>query len=148
MTPVTTAAIRFDKAVPQFTVPDLVHTCEYYRDVFGFRIEGYWDGEGVTLHPETPPYFAIVSRDNIQIFFSRADDAEFRTHGAEGGYNAYFRIVGVDALATEWQKRGAEILDGPATRVYGERELVVKDCNGLILCCGEFVSEKDTRGHC
>ena len=31
----------------------------------------------------------------------------------------------------------AEILDGPEDRVYGQRELVVKDCNGLILAFGE-----------
>jgi hypothetical protein len=30
-------SIRFQAAVPQFTVPDLVRTAEYYRDVFDFR---------------------------------------------------------------------------------------------------------------
>jgi hypothetical protein len=38
--------------------------------------------------------------------------------------------------------RGADIIDGPEDRTYGQRELVVKDCNGLILCFGE-----DTSGH-
>ena len=38
--------IRFVAAVPQFAVPDLVQTAEYYRDVLGFQIAGYWDGEG------------------------------------------------------------------------------------------------------
>jgi hypothetical protein len=26
---------------PQFTVPDVVRSAEYYRDVWGFRIVGY-----------------------------------------------------------------------------------------------------------
>ncbi len=27
--------------------------------------------------------------------------------------------------------------DGPEDRIYGQRELVAMDCNGLILCFGE-----------
>jgi catechol-2,3-dioxygenase len=82
--------ISFVGAVPQFTVPDLVRTAEYYRDVLGFQIAAYWDGERVSLDPDTSPVFAII--------------------------------------------------DGSEARVYGQRELVVKDCNGLILAFGEDIS--------
>ena len=34
--------ISFIAAVPQFAVADLVRTTEYYRDVLGFQIAGYW----------------------------------------------------------------------------------------------------------
>ena len=57
--------------VPQFTVPDLVRTAEYYRDVLGFKIDGYWDGQHASLAPANPPVFAIVSRDGVQLFFNR-----------------------------------------------------------------------------
>lgn len=132
--------IRFDAAIPQFTVPDLVRTAEYYRDVLGFQIAGYWDGESVSLVPDTRPVFAIVWRDDVRVFFNRADEAdqaEVRTGRAEGGYDAGFQIVGVDELAAELRARGADILNGPETRVYQQREIVVKDCNGLILCFAE-----------
>jgi len=36
------------------------------------------------------------------------------------------------------------MLDGPEDRTYGQRELVVKDCNGLILCFGEDTGERAT----
>jgi catechol 2,3-dioxygenase-like lactoylglutathione lyase family enzyme len=36
--------IQFFHAVPQFTVPDLVRTARYYRDVLGFEVGGFWDG--------------------------------------------------------------------------------------------------------
>jgi catechol 2,3-dioxygenase-like lactoylglutathione lyase family enzyme len=137
MSSATNPIIRFEKAVPQFTVTDLVRTTEYYRDVLGFQIAGYWDGEQVTPTPENPPVFAIIWRDDVQIFFSRADQSEVRTGRADGAYDAYFQIVGVDALAAELQTRGAEIIDGPETRVYQQRELVVADCNGLVLCFAE-----------
>ena len=133
--------IRFDAAIPQFTVPDLVRTAEYYRDVLGFQIAGYWDGEQVSLVPDTPPVFAIVWRDSVRVFFNRADQSDVRTGRAEGAYDAGFQIIGVDDLAAELRARGADILDGPESRVYGQRELVVRDCNGLILCFAEALSE-------
>ena len=134
--------INFVAAVPQFAVPDLVRTAEYYRDVLGFQIAGYWDGKTVSLAPDTPPVFAIVWRDQVQVFFNRADQPDVCTRPAEDAPNAYLRVIGIDALAEELRTRDAEIIDGPEDRTYGQRELVVKDCNGLILCFGE-----DTSGH-
>lgn len=134
-------SIEFISAVPQFTVPDVVKTAEYYRDVLGFQIAGYWNGESVSMEPAEPPVFGIVWRDKIQFFFSRADDSPVRTGRAEFALDAYIRITGVDELATELRKRGAEIIDGPEDRIYNQRELVVADCNGLVLCFGEEIEQ-------
>ena len=131
---------RLVAAVPQFTVPDLVRTAEYYRDVLGFQIAGYWDGKQASFATDPPPVFAIVWRDDVQIFFNRADQPIVRNHPAEGAPDVYLRVTGVDALAEELRTRGADIIDGPEDRVYGQRELVVTDCNGLILCFGEDTS--------
>ena len=132
--------ISFVAAVPQFTVPDLVRTTEYYRDVLGFQIAGYWDGESASSVAGGSPVFAIVRRDQVQVFFNRADH-EVRTDRAEGAYDVYLRVTGIDALADELRARGANVLDGPEDRVYGQRELVVQDCNGLILAFGEDTSQ-------
>lgn len=140
----TPTATRLVAAVPQFTVTDLVRTAEYYRDVLGFQIAGYWDGEQVSLTTDPPPVFAIVWRDEVQVFFNRADQPVVRTHPAEGAPDVYLRVTGVDALAEELRTRGAEIIDGPEDRVYGQRELVVTDCNGLILCFGEDTGGRAT----
>ena len=136
--------ISFVAAVPQFTVPDLVRTAEYYRDVLGFQIAGYWDGARVSLVPDTSPVFAIVWRDQVQVFFNRADQPVVRTHPDEGAPDVYLRVTGIDALAEELRTSGADIIDGPEDRVYGQRELVVTDCNGLILCFGEDTSGRAT----
>ncbi|HEX3229665.1 MAG TPA: VOC family protein [Pyrinomonadaceae bacterium] len=138
------ATISFVAAVPQFTVPDLVRTAEYYRDVLGFQIAGYWDGEQVSFATDPAPVFAIVWRDHVQVFFSRGDQPEVRARPTEGAPDVYLRVIGIDALAEELRTRGAEILDGPEDRIYGQRELVVTDCNGLILCFGEAKSERAT----
>jgi catechol 2,3-dioxygenase-like lactoylglutathione lyase family enzyme len=138
------ATISFVSAVPQFTVPDLVRTAEYYREVLGFQIAGYWDGERVSFATEPPPVFAIVWRDQVQVFFSRGDQPEVRARPKAGAPDVYLRVIGIDALAEELRTRGAEILDGPEDRIYGQRELVVTDCNGLILCFGEATSDNAT----
>jgi catechol 2,3-dioxygenase-like lactoylglutathione lyase family enzyme len=134
--------IRFAGAVPEFTVPDVVRTAEYYRDVLGFQIAGYWDGERVTHVPDTPPVFGIVWRDQVQVFFNRADQSEVRSGRAEGACDAYLRVTGIDALADEFRTRGANIVDGPEDQVYGQRELMVVDCNGLVLGFGEDTSRR------
>ncbi|MGH7278017.1 MAG: VOC family protein [Candidatus Rokuibacteriota bacterium] len=139
------ATIRFEAAVPQFTVPDVAQTAEYYRDVLGFQISGYWDGERVSLAADPPPVFGIVWRDQIQVFFNRGDQSEVRMGRAEGAYDAYLRVTGLDALAAELRTRGADILDGPEDRIYGQRELVVRDCNGLILAFGENIDQRATQ---
>jgi hypothetical protein len=133
--------VRFEAAVPQFTVPDVVQTAEYYQSALGFSIVGYWDGERAGLETSPPPVFGIVGRDRIQVFFHRADGSPVRTGRAAGAYDAYLRVTGLDALADELRGRGADILDGPAQRSYGQRELVVRDCNGLILAFGEDPQE-------
>ena len=135
-------SIEFTSAVPQFTVPDVVKTAEYYRDVLGFQIAGYWDGDSVTYTPSAAPVFGIVWRGKVEIFFSRADDSPVRTGRARFALDAYIRITGVDELATELRERGADIVDGPVDRIYHERELVVRDCNGLVLCFGEEIRQR------
>jgi len=39
--------------------------------------------------------------------------------------------------------RGADIIDGPEDRIYGQREVVIRDCNDLILCFGEARGRQD-----
>src|ERR1700730_6493360 len=95
--------IRFVAAVPQFGVADLVQTAEYYRDVLGFQMAGFWDGERVSLVRDPPPVFTIVWWDQVQVFFNRADKPDVRTNRTEGAYDAYFRVTGIDALAEEFR---------------------------------------------
>ena len=53
----------FQSIAPQFTVPSVVQTAEYYRDVLGFEIRGYW---------REPPVFGNVARDGVELFFNLA----------------------------------------------------------------------------
>ncbi|MCW5825753.1 MAG: VOC family protein [Gemmatimonadaceae bacterium] len=123
--------LRLLSAVPQFTVPDVVQTAEYYRDTLGFRVADYW---------ATPPQFAIVWRDAVEIFFNKATGGPMRSGRARGAYDAYIRVTDAETLAADLRTRGADIIEGPTRRVYDSIEVVVRDCNGLILAFGQDVS--------
>lgn len=129
MTTPTSTSATIRSIVPQFTVPDVVTTAEYYRDVWGFTLSGYW---------RDPPVFAIVERDGVEIFFNKATpNTAPRTGRVAGGYDLYLHVRGLDAWASSLRERGADIIEGPELRVYGQRELIVRDLNGLIVALGE-----------
>lgn len=124
----------FKSVVPQFTVPDLVKTTEHYRDKLGFTIASFWDGERMVDTAERPVYFAIVRRDDVRIYFNQVDHEEpEKTSRPQAGFNAYFHVTDVDALHADLRARGADIVEKPADRGYGQREMWVRDCNGLML---------------
>jgi len=49
---------------PQFVVPDVVRTAEWYRDNLGFEILGYF---------LDPPVYAMVRRHSVEIHFGKGD---------------------------------------------------------------------------
>ena len=124
-----TNQLQFQSIAPQFTVPDVVTTAKYYSDVLGFETRGFF-GE--------PPVFTMVARGLVEIFFNQDPNSAGKPRvRAAGAYDAYIHMSGVDALFTELQSQGARILEGPSDRVYGMREIVIEDCNGLRLAFGE-----------
>lgn len=135
--PAIARSARFAGVVPHFRVGDVAKTVEYYRDVLGFEIDGYWDGEAVHRERARRAVFGIVRRDRVSVHFNRADAAELQPVVGDGAYDVYFEISDVDSFAREVRGRGAEVLDGPADRPYGRRELVLRDCNGRVLAFGE-----------
>jgi uncharacterized glyoxalase superfamily protein PhnB len=115
---------------PQFVVPDVVTAAEYYRDVLGFRILGYF---------LDPPVYAIVARDSVEIHFGRADSgtvASPNIRRREGSLDAYIWVNDLDPLYAELKERGAKIVEPPTTQVYHCYEMIVEDDFGFRLAFG------------
>lgn len=115
----------FKRIAPQLVVSDVVKTAEYYHDVFGFKILGYF---------AEPPVYAIVERDGVEMHFGKNEatgisNAEVRS----GSFDVYIWVSDIDALFEELTASGAEIVEGPVKRVYESTEIVVRDCNGFTL---------------
>jgi catechol 2,3-dioxygenase-like lactoylglutathione lyase family enzyme len=122
---------RLTQIAPQLVVPDVVETAEYYRDVLGFKILGYF---------ADPPVFAMVRRDNAEIHFGKADGDEIIVNEMvrKGlGTDAYIFVSDVQKLYEEFIANGADIIEGPIKRIYNCIEITVKDCNGFQLVFGE-----------
>ena len=112
---------------PQFTVPDVIAAAEYYRDILGFRILGYFG---------QPPVFSIVARDGVEIQLGRSDPTAGPAHNSvqrEDGLDAYVWVSDVDSLYAELKERGANIVEPPQLRVYHCYEMVVEDRFGFRL---------------
>lgn len=117
---------------PQFVVPDVVRTAEFYRDKLGFELLGYF---------LDPPVYAMVRRDSAEIHFGKIDasrEMQFNESVRKGlGSDVYIFVSDVNALYQEFVERGVEVIEGPVKRIYDCTEITVKDCNGFQLVFGE-----------
>ena len=128
-------AVRLTMISPQFVVPDVVASAEYYRDILGFEILGYF---------LDPPVYSIVKRDSVEIHFGKTETGT--SHSGNSGYrpeglDAYIWVTNLDPLYKELKGRGAKIVQGPVHRVYKCYEIVVEDNLGFRLAFA-----MDTRG--
>lgn len=115
---------RLLQLIPQFVVPDVVKTAEYYRDILGFEILGYF---------LDPPVYAMVRRDETEIQFGRSDNGEVFSNESlrKGlGADAYIVVSDLDGLHKELAQKGANIIQEPVKRVYGSIEFEILDCDG------------------
>lgn len=116
---------------PQFVVADVVATAEYYRDVLGFKILGFF---------ADPPVYAMVAREGVEVHFGKADRQSTKVSnmlGRNSGSDAYIWVDDINALYNELVISGADIIEGPVKRIYESTEVVVKDCNGFTLVFGD-----------
>jgi len=121
-------SVRFIAVAPRFVVPDVVKAAEYYRDVLGFEIVGFF---------KDPPVLALVSRDDVEIHFGKGDGSATTGNPRAGDVpDAYIWVGDVDVLAQELKGRGARIVEGPVDRDYGMREIVIQDLDGFRLAFG------------
>ena len=116
---------------PQFVVPDVRRTAEWYRDKLGFEILGYFF--------EEPPVYAIVGRDSVKIHLGKGDtDATINNESIRcGSMEAYVLVGDVQALYDELLANGVEVPYPPTQHIYDRTEIEVTDCDGNKLVFGE-----------
>jgi uncharacterized glyoxalase superfamily protein PhnB len=122
--------VKIKGIAPEFVVNDVVQTAEYYRDVLGFEINGYF---------LDPPVFAIIERSGIRIHLGKSDAGTYKTNYEfrKITSDAYIWVDDTTRLFEELIVRKADIVEAPTMRVYGMREMKVRDCNGYLLTFGD-----------
>ncbi len=123
--------VEFKSIAPQFVVPDVRRTAEWYRANLGFEILGYFFGE--------PPVYSIVRRGNVEIHFGRGDSDKTisNTQIRSVSMEAYVFIEGVQELYDELIAKGVNVPYPPTKREYNCTEIEITDCDGHKLVFGE-----------
>lgn len=113
-TNVEKASNSFECITPILNVSDMGKSLDYYVNVLGFSIAWQW-GE--------PTGFAGVKRESVEIFMCE---------GAQGGGSCWMSIFveDVDALHSDYQKSGANIVQPPTNFPWGVREMNIEDPDG------------------
>jgi catechol 2,3-dioxygenase-like lactoylglutathione lyase family enzyme len=125
MEPQTKKQATLKSLAPQLVVEDVVKTAEYYRDILGFTLLGYW---------MDPPVYSIVQRDGVEIHFGKAKKSGVSNSTIRSGaFDLYIWVSDIDAVFEELKAAGAKIIEGPVKRIYDSTELTVEDCNGYSL---------------
>ena len=111
---------RFEHVVPILNVKNVPASIAYYVDKLGFEKKWDWG---------SPPDFACVGRDQIEIFLCQGGQ------GAAGTWMSIF-VQDIDALYADYKERGAIIRIPPTDYPWGVREMNVEDIDGHCLRMG------------
>ncbi len=125
--------------LPAFLVADVRRTHAFYRDVLGFANGGVWGSE--------PELFGIAELDGVQGFHFKSAGAgppaprprPAVASDADGPpLDAYVRMAAehVQPLYVTLAKRGIPVLRAPRDQPWGQRELLLADPDGHVLCFG------------
>jgi predicted enzyme related to lactoylglutathione lyase len=121
----------FESLAACFPVADISSTIKWYEDQLGFTGDPF---------PDREPYvFAILRRDDIEIFLQRVEGyqkPDLYSTRPGGVWDAYLRVEGVRDLYEEVRENLA-IVQPLRRQPYGNWEFEVKDPNGYILVFSE-----------
>ena len=122
---------EFQSLAACFPVADISATIRWYEEQLGFIGDPF---------PDREPYvFAILRRNNVEIFLQRVDGyqkPELYSRRAGGVWDVYIRTEGVKDLY-ESVRDEATIVQPLRQQPYGAWEFEVKDPNGYVLVFAE-----------
>jgi predicted enzyme related to lactoylglutathione lyase len=119
------------RCAPYFPVSKVERSVAFYDQMLGFRCE-YSAG--------TPLEFAICSRDGLAIMLRRVSAPELIVPNEKQGgtWDAFFWVDDAQALYSEFNANGADIVYGPIFQeAYKMKEFAVRDCDGHVLGFGQ-----------
>ena len=111
---------------PILFVRDVPTSAAYFRDKLGFAIDFLY-GE--------PPFYGAVSRDGVCIHFRCVREPNFAELAAREHslILASVEVTDVHALCSEFQGRGADIVQPPTKQTWGGTDLYVRDPDGNVI---------------
>jgi len=125
----------YKSLTPNIMVPDVNATVKWYQDNFNFSLTN----QKGSL--DKPLEWAVVSADNVQIFFQQTKSLTKELPLLEGkkigaSLTLYIKVQDVQSLY-ESVKEEVEIVKDMRETFYGAKEFAVKDLNGYIVVFAE-----------
>jgi catechol 2,3-dioxygenase-like lactoylglutathione lyase family enzyme len=115
--------MKFEKSVPILYSADISQSLDYYIEKLGFEQKWEWD---------SPPTFGGISRDDVEIFFSKE---------GQGNPGTWLCILvdNVDEYYHSIKDKGAKIIAEPDSKPWNMREMLVEDPDGHIIRVGHRI---------
>jgi catechol 2,3-dioxygenase-like lactoylglutathione lyase family enzyme len=126
VTEATDGRARLTFAAPAIAVADVAAAAGWFEARLGFRAAGT---------SGTPPVWASLRRDGVEIMLTRAAAAP-----PSGGLAAYVYVDDADALHAELTALGAELTGPPVDRAWGCREVEARLPDGRSIVFGADLS--------
>lgn len=133
----TQARTSLNQVAPQFRVPDVMRTAEWYRDHLGFAIGDYFfvaNGEQQT------PVFVHLRRDGVVLQVGRSESGRVSSNqdATPFAMDAYIWVSGIPDLFEECRARGVTFLYELHKTEYDMWEFAMLDCDGHSIGFGEL----------
>ena len=120
-------ATRITGIAPQFLVDDLGAAIAYYCEKLGFELAFQYQS-----------FYAGMTRDGFAIHLKCAPKPTDRDDRRKNEHlDAYISVVGIQALFSELERRGARVIKPLEQRPWACTDFYVEDLDGYILCFSE-----------
>lgn len=117
---------------PLFIVRKLAESVRFYTERLGFELR--------YAAPEDEPFFAIVGRDEAQLFLKAigegVDPMPNPSRHAWAAWDGFVHVSEPDQLAAEFERNGVELALPVAAREDGLRGFQIEDADGYVLYFG------------
>ncbi len=119
-----------ERMCPFFIAGAVDRSIAFYRDQLGFEV---WNRE-----PDHDPFFAILGRDGAMVFIKSGEASPTPNPSRDPAmrWDAYLSVPDPDALAAEYQGRGAAFSSPLQDTHDGLRGFETTDPDGYVLFFG------------
>lgn len=133
--------MKLTKLTPNFEVLDVKKSVAFYEENFGFRlimtVPVTQDCIEHTFTEDKEYVYAMIKKDNVEIFFQRTDTFKEDVVYAQGlligaSVSFYMDIEGIAEFHHQLKSKNLQVTDLKTTW-YGMREFYLKDNSGYIL---------------
>ena len=133
--------MKANKLTPNFEVKDIKQTVDFYSKNFGFKlvmaVPESQDGIEQTFAGNKEYVYAMVQKDNVELFFQRSDSFKHDVEFAKGlpigaSVSFYMDIEGIKDFYETLKSESLQMTELKTTW-YGMQVFYLRDINGYVL---------------